>query len=99
MNLRRPAILTDVHPEARNAWNIGALSISLEAEHVCVKTAALLQFCRFCCDRGGVKEEFNDFDWHKTNPIDSNSIVPPGRPGVERESPLAHGSRRRQVQI
>jgi len=84
MNLCRPAILTDVHPEARNAWNIGALSISLEAEHVCVKTAGLLQFFRFGSDADAVMVKFNDFDWHKTNPIDYSSIAPPGRLAVLR---------------
>src|SRR5437867_12657172 len=79
MNLRRPAILTDIHPEARNAGNIGPLSISLEAEHVCVKTAGLLQFFRFGPDADAVMVKFNDFDWHKTNPIDYSSIAPPSR--------------------
>src|SRR5438093_13182784 len=79
MNLRRPAILTDVHPEARNARNIGALSISLEAEHVCVKTAGLLQFFRFGSDADAVMGEFNDCDWYKTDPIEYISIAPAGR--------------------
>src|SRR5207244_4329636 len=101
MNLCRPAILTDVHPEARNAWNIGALSISLEAEHVCVKTAGLLQFFRFGSDADAVMVKFNDFDWHKTNPIDYSSIAPPGRTVglVDTRSPLAYGSAQRKVQM
>src|SRR5438552_13927515 len=101
MNLCRPAILTDVHPEARNAWNIGALSISLEAEHVCVKTAGLLQFFRFGSDADAVMVKFNDFDWHKTNPIDYSSIAPPSRTVgvVDTRSPLAVCCGRRKVEI
>ena len=74
MYLRRPVILTDIHPESWNAGNIGTLRIALEAEHLCIKSARLFQFLGFGSDADTVVMKFNDFDRHKTNRSNYSSI-------------------------
>ncbi len=64
MNLRRPVIPANVHPEAGNAGNIRTLRIRVEAEHVGIELAGLLQFLGLGPDTNAVVMKFDDFDRH-----------------------------------
>jgi len=64
MNLGRPIILADIHPETRNAGNIRTLRIRVETEHLRIKPAGFLQFLRLGPDADAVVVKFDDFDRH-----------------------------------
>ena len=64
MNLCRAGIRTHVHPETRDARNIGPVRIRFQAEHICIKPACLLQFLRFGSNADAVVVKFDDFDRH-----------------------------------
>jgi len=64
MNLRRPVIPPDIHPETRDAGNIRTLRIRVEAEHLRIKPAGLLEFLGLGSDANAVVVKFDDFDRH-----------------------------------
>ena len=64
MNLRRPVIPADIHPETGNAGNIRTLRIGVETKHVRIKPSRLLQFLGLGPDTDAVVVKFDDFDRH-----------------------------------
>ena len=68
MDGRRAALVADEHPETRNARDIGAARVRLQAKDAGVKAAGVLQFRRGLPDANAVMMQFDHFNGHRPLP-------------------------------